>query len=40
VESEPFVRAGLRTYTVKRWTFNEGRIALRLDAGTGTYDVL
>jgi uncharacterized protein YciI len=40
VESEPFVRAGLRTYTLKRWTFNEGRIALRLDVGTGTYDVI
>jgi hypothetical protein len=39
VESEPFVRAGLRTYTLKRWTYNEGRIALRLDLETGTYEV-
>ena len=39
MESEPFVRAGLRTYTLKRWTYNEGRIALRLDLETGTYEV-
>ena len=39
VEREPFVRAGLRTYQLKRWIFNEGSIGIRLNVGVGTYEV-
>lgn len=39
VDREPFVVAGLRTYVLKRWTFNEGSIMLRLNVGVGTYEV-
>jgi uncharacterized protein YciI len=39
IETEPFVKAGLRTYTLKRWTFNEGSISIRLNAGIGTYEI-
>ena len=40
VEAEPFVKAGLRTYTLKRWTFNEGSITLRANVGVGTYEIV
>ena len=39
IETEPFVKAGLRTYTLQRWTFNEGSISIRLNAGIGTYEL-
>lgn len=38
VEQDPFVKAGLRTFTVYRWRLNEGSIGLRVSLGTGRYD--
>jgi uncharacterized protein YciI len=35
---DPFVTAGLRTYTVHQWRLNEGSVSLRLSLGRGTYD--
>ena len=35
---DPFVRAGLRTFTVHRWRLNEGSIGVRISLGTATYD--
>jgi uncharacterized protein len=35
---DPFVLAGLRTFTVHRWRLNEGSISVRLSLGTATYD--
>ena len=36
--NDPFVVAGLRTFTVHRWRLNEGSIGIRLSLGTATYD--
>jgi uncharacterized protein len=36
--ADPFVQAGLRTFTVHRWRLNEGSISVRLSLGTGAYD--
>jgi uncharacterized protein YciI len=36
--ADPFVRAGLRTFTVHRWRLNEGSVGVRLSLGTGTYE--
>ena len=36
--SDPFVRAGLRTFDVHRWRLNEGSIGVRISLGTATYD--
>jgi hypothetical protein len=36
--NDPFVLAGLRTFTVHRWRLNEGSIGVRLSLGTATYD--
>jgi uncharacterized protein len=35
---DPFVTAGLRTFTVHRWRLNEGSVNVRLSLGTGGYD--
>jgi uncharacterized protein YciI len=35
---DPFVLAGLRTFTVHQWRLNEGSIGVRLSLGTATYD--
>jgi uncharacterized protein YciI len=35
---DPFVLAGLRTFTVHRWRLNEGSIGVRISLGTATYD--
>jgi hypothetical protein len=35
---DPFVRAGLRMFTVHRWRLNEGSIGVRISLGTATYD--
>ena len=35
---DPFVRAGLRTFTVHGWRLNEGSIGVRISLGTATYD--
>jgi uncharacterized protein len=35
---DPFVLAGLRTFTVHRWRLNEGSVGVRISLGTGTYD--
>ena len=35
---DPFVRAGLRTFEVHRWRFNEGCVSVRVSLGTGTYE--
>jgi uncharacterized protein len=34
---DPFVLAGLRTFTVHRWRLNEGSIGVRISLGTATY---
>ena len=36
--ADPFVRAGLRTFTVHRWRLNEGRVGVTVSLGTGAYD--
>ena len=36
--ADPFVRAGLRTFTVHRWRLNEGRIDVSVSLGTGGYE--
>lgn len=36
--SDPFVRAGLRTFAVHRWRLNEGSVGIRVSLGTGTYE--
>jgi len=35
---DPFVVAGLRTFTVHRWRLNEGSVCVRMSLGTGTYE--
>jgi uncharacterized protein YciI len=35
---DPFVQAGLRTFTVYQWRLNEGSIGIRISLGTATYD--
>lgn len=35
---DPFVLAGLRTFTVHQWRLNEGSIGVRLSLGTGRYE--
>jgi uncharacterized protein len=35
---DPFVLAGLRTFTLHRWRLNEGSIGVRISLGTATYD--
>jgi uncharacterized protein len=37
---DPFVLAGLRTFTVHRWQLNEGSVGIRISLGTATYDWL
>jgi uncharacterized protein len=36
--ADPFVRAGLRTFTVHQWRLNEGRVDVTVSLGTGAYD--
>ena len=36
--ADPFVQAGLRTFTVHQWRLNEGSVSVRLSLGTGAYD--
>ncbi len=35
---DPFVRAGLRTFTVHRWRLNEGSVSVRISLGAATHD--
>lgn len=35
---DPFVQAGLRTFTVHRWRINEGGVGIRISLGTATYE--
>jgi uncharacterized protein YciI len=35
---DPFVTAGLRTFTVHKWRLNEGSVNIRLSLGAGSYD--
>jgi hypothetical protein len=35
---DPFVLAGLRTFTVHRWRLNEGSVSVRFSLGRGTYE--
>lgn len=37
-EQDPFVRAGLRTFSVYRWQLNEGSVSMRISLGTGSYE--
>ena len=34
---DPFVQAGLRTFTLHRWRLNEGSVGVTISLGTGTY---
>ena len=34
---DPFVLAGLRTFTVHRWRLNEGSVSVRISLGAGTH---
>lgn len=36
--ADPFVQAGLRTFTVHRWRLNEGHVAVTVSLGAGTCD--
>jgi hypothetical protein len=36
--ADPFVQAGLRTFTVHRWRLNEGSVGVTISLGTGTLD--
>ncbi|MDX6337146.1 MAG: hypothetical protein QOG05_4486 [Streptosporangiaceae bacterium] len=36
--NDPFVVAGLRTFTVHRWRLNEGSIGVRLSLGAASFD--
>jgi uncharacterized protein len=36
--ADPFVQAGLRTFTVHQWRLNEGSVSVRLSLGTGAYE--
>jgi uncharacterized protein len=35
---DPFVKAGLRSFSVHRWRLNEGSVSARLSLGTGRYE--
>jgi uncharacterized protein len=35
--ADPFVQAGLRTFTLYRWRLNEGSVGVTISLGTGTY---
>lgn len=35
---DPFVVAGLRTFTLHRWRVNEGTVSVRMSLGTGTFE--
>jgi uncharacterized protein len=35
--ADPFVQAGLRTFTLHRWRLNEGCVGVTISLGTGTY---
>ena len=35
--ADPFVQAGLRTFTLHRWRLNEGSVGVMISLGTGTY---
>jgi uncharacterized protein len=36
-ERDPFVLAGLRTFTAYQWRLNEGSVGIRISLGQGTY---
>jgi len=36
---EPYVKAGLRTYQLRKWTLNEGRIDVHLNLSNSTFSV-
>jgi hypothetical protein len=36
--ADPFVQAGLRTFTVHRWRLNEGSVGMTISLGSGTLD--
>jgi uncharacterized protein YciI len=36
--ADPFVQAGLRTFTLHRWRLNEGSVSVTISLGTGTHD--
>ena len=35
--ADPFVQAGLRTFTLHGWRLNEGSVGMTISLGTGTY---
>jgi uncharacterized protein YciI len=35
--ADPFVRAGLRTFTLHRWRLNEGQVGITVSLGAGTF---
>jgi hypothetical protein len=36
-DSDPLHAAGLRTYVLKEWMVNEGRVSVKLNFSDGTY---
>jgi hypothetical protein len=38
-DSDPFHKAGLRTYTLRRWTINEGSYSVRVNYSDQSYTI-
>ena len=38
-DADPFVREGVMTYELRRWTVMEGGLQLRVSFGAGTFDL-
>lgn len=38
-DSDPFHKAGLRTYTLRRWTVNEGSYSIRVNYSDQSYTI-
>ncbi len=38
-DSDPFHKAGLRTYTLRRWTVNEGSYSIRVNYSDQSYAI-
>ena len=38
-DSDPFHKAGLRTYTLRRWTVNEGSYSIRVNYSDQSYSI-
>ena len=38
-DADPYHKGGYRTYTLKRWSMNEGTLGLRVNFSNGTYSI-